>query len=184
MSFSHSVDRVLSSSRRSHCLSMHFWMHRPPPFTFWFTIQGDSSWWSPCQASKKLMQTATLKASLIDNMSHWYSSSFLMFSVWRWNVCWFWCTFLILFKNLMPHSILLLDVATWLVRRPGWVVMKEWDGWVLQEPTGQASIPRPSGYHHASKWWTYCGWAQVWNGQEWEYGQQFSLFELNHSHYG
>jgi hypothetical protein len=38
LSFSHSVDRVLSSSRRLYCLSTHFWMHRPPPFTFWFTI--------------------------------------------------------------------------------------------------------------------------------------------------
>jgi hypothetical protein len=46
LSFSRSVDRVLSSSRRLYCLSMHFWMHRPPPFTFRCILNRTVAWMS------------------------------------------------------------------------------------------------------------------------------------------
>jgi hypothetical protein len=38
------------------------------------------------------------------------------------------------------------------------------------------------GTNVRSKWWQYCDWAWVWNGQEQQHCQWFQLFELNHSH--
>jgi hypothetical protein len=69
-----------------------------------------------------------------------------------------------------------------------WIVLCGLDEryWALEDmlrvPKGQASIWRPPGYQRVSRWWQYCGWTRVWNGQERQYCQRFQLFESSRSH--
>jgi hypothetical protein len=67
-----------------------------------------------------------------------------------------------------------------------WIVLCGLDEryWALEDmlrvpKQGQASMSRPPGYQRVSRWWQYCGWTRVWNGQERQYCQRFRLFESN-----